>query len=150
MNTHCSEKGFSLVELMVALGIMLVGMSAVGVMLLSSFEGSRYNRNVRNAETVLRYFSEQFSAGNLGPGSPEASLPTTGTAVVRDGQVITDTADTKPGLFYCSWTSTPYGTSKLNQLDVVVGWGKSRGSALQCTRDTPDQCPFVLRMSNFY
>ncbi len=70
MKTNHSEKGFSLIELMVALGIMVVGMAAVGVMLLSSFQEGRHNRNVRNADTVLRYFSEQFSAGKPWAGGP--------------------------------------------------------------------------------
>jgi prepilin-type N-terminal cleavage/methylation domain-containing protein len=150
MKTNSLEKGFSLVELMVALGILALGMAAVGLMLLSSFEASRHNRNVRNAESVLRYVAEEFSAGNPGVGSPATPLPAIGSAVVRGNNFITDTSDTNPGTYYCSWNSTAYKTSGLNQLDLTVGWGKSLNTTKPCNRDNPGQCPFVIRLTNFY
>jgi prepilin-type N-terminal cleavage/methylation domain-containing protein len=152
MKRYDKEKGFSLIELLVAVGILTVGMSAVGVMLLSSFQADRQNRTVRRAETLLRYFAEQFAAGTskvtTGPSSFTAP-PATGNAVIRGDTIVYD-ADTNPGNYYCSWTSTAYSTSSLNQLDVVIGWGRSKSSSAPCDRDHVDQCPFVMRMTNFY
>lgn len=151
MKTNCKEKGFSLVELMVALAILAVGMSAVGAMLLSSFQSDRHNRNVRRAETVLRYICEQFAGGNLGvTGATPTPYDTSGSCVVRGNSIITDTTDANPGTFYCSWTSSPYTTSNLNQLDLVIGWGATRSSSKPCNRANPDNCPYVIRMTNFY
>jgi prepilin-type N-terminal cleavage/methylation domain-containing protein len=151
MKRNDKEKGFSLVELLVALGILTVGMAAVGVMLLSSFQADRQNRTVRRAETLLRYFAEQFAAGVSKVTTPSTYTPPpeTGTAVIRADTIVYD-ADTNPGNYYCSWTSTAYSTSSLKRLDVVIGWGRSKSSSAPCNRDHVDQCPFVMRMTNFY
>lgn len=150
MKRNSPEQGFSLIELMVALGILAVGMSAIGLMLLSSFQSDRENRNVRRADSVLRYICEQFSGGNLGVGTSPTPFLTEGSAVVRGNTMVTDLGDVAPGNYYCKWTSTPYSTSTLSQLDLVIGWGKTRDSTKPCNRDYPENCPFVMRMTNFY
>ena len=152
MKRNRQDEGFSLLELLVAVGILAMGMSAVGVMLLSSFQADRYNRNVRSGEAFTRYFIERFTAGNLEEitGDVNTKLDENGTAVIRGDKIITQ-ADTNPGTFYCSWTSEVYSLpGKLKRIDLVIGWGKSKSASFPCDRDHADQCPRVMRMTNVY
>ena len=45
-----SEKGFSLLEVVVAMLILSIGMLGVGTMITTSFNNDRYNQRVRNAD----------------------------------------------------------------------------------------------------
>ncbi|MBI5572123.1 MAG: prepilin-type N-terminal cleavage/methylation domain-containing protein [Desulfomonile tiedjei] len=176
MAAKSSEKGFSLVELMVALAVLAIGMSAIGTMLINAFWHDRHNTQVRNAEAILRRVAEGFVAGNpenllpsitpltpappWAPGTPGA----TGNAVVRgqsektvSSQKITglnfvSPADGNVGTYYCQWSIWTYKVSSagiVSRIDVVVGWGNSQGGA-PCDANSPGTCPRHLQLTNYF
>lgn len=165
MAANRSNKGFSLIELMVALTILTVGMAAIGTMLISAFWHDRKNSEDRTAESILRRVAEGFAAGNP-EALPLSSPPTgTGSAVVRgrtekvvnsqktyDIAFITNVADVAPGNYYCSWTASVFKTTAagtVNRIDIVVGWGKPQ-TGVPCDRSSPGTCPHRIRLTNYY
>ena len=57
-----AEKGFSLVEVMVAMAILSIGMAGLGVMLTNSMSTDRFNREERYAEYLAVEKLEQLRA----------------------------------------------------------------------------------------
>jgi prepilin-type N-terminal cleavage/methylation domain-containing protein len=130
-----SKKGFSLLELMVAIGILSVGMAGVGAMLFQSFQSDRYNTKEKRAHAAASQIAERFRAGN--PKSDPGTLPNeflklpnqgNGLLVGRAGGMSLFWQDTiattntywpdstitdAQGTFFCSWSTyspSTYGT----------------------------------------
>lgn len=166
-----SKKGFSLVELMVAIGILSFGMAGVGTMLFQSFQSDRYNAKQKRAHITSSQIAERFRAGNpkTDPNGPGVflRLPNQGSGlIVGTGAGTTlyweDTKNTvnkywpdstitdARGTLLCSWTTyTPSGSEANTDppeegsvTQILIGWG----SGPNCTRATVGQCPRTQRI----
>ncbi len=139
-------RGFTLVELMVALAILSIGMAGVGTMLVASYQSDRYNPRIRRAEAISLKVFEKFKSGNPGEISwsdpCEAKLPPSGKAAYTN-ETCVDTTKTN-GTFYVTWTSTPQ-TSGLTQLEVAVWWG-----GRDCNFTDPSHCMHNFAMTSLY
>lgn len=165
-----SKKGFSLVELMVAIGILSVGMAGVGTMLFQSFQSDRYNAKQKRAHIAASQIAERFRAGNpksdpdgLGgykklPYQGNGLIVGTGTGTRLFWQdTISSTNKYWPdltvtdasGTFFCSWTTyTPSGSVANTDppeggsvTHILVGWGSGN-----CSRTSVGQCPRTQRI----
>jgi prepilin-type N-terminal cleavage/methylation domain-containing protein len=139
-------KGFTLVELMVALAILAIGMAGVGTMLVASYQSDRYNARIRRAEAISLKVFEKFKAGN--PGATtwtdpcQAKLQASGKAAYTSETCIDTTKSN--GTFYVTWNSTPQ-SSGLTLLDVTVAWGGT-----ECNLTDPSKCLHRIAMSSLY
>lgn len=143
-----SKKGFSLVELMVAIAILAVGMSAVGAALYASYGSSRENAARQHAESLISELCERFKAGNVGTSKTATDpcqriLDTSGKAGFLPADKCWN-PDRVKGTYQCEWTSTST-TTGYYQLDVTVYWGGQ-----SCDRDNLSKCKRKLRMINYY
>lgn len=139
-------KGFTLIELMVALALLAIGMAGVGTMLVASFQSDRYNAQMRRAESISLKLFEKFKSGNPGVTSwsdpCQAKLDPSGKAAYTNETCI-DTTKTS-GTYYVTWTSVPQ-SSGLTQLNVAVSWGGK-----SCSLSDPSKCLHCIRMTSLY
>ncbi len=131
-----SDKGFTIIETMVAIAILAVGMLGVGTMLHNAMYFDSYNSRTRQAESLALQQIETLKAQNTGVGG---SLLTSGS-----------TAD---ATFAYQWTVSPYQwldlttqPSGLTQLDVTVGWPVG-GS---CSASTPGSCTNTYSVTTYF
>jgi len=137
MDRTGSEKGFSLLEVMVAMLILSIGMLGVGTMILTSFSNDRYNQRARTAEYMAVSKVEELrglSAAKIAQGD-KLSEADSGSDEASDGP------------FVRLWTvSTPEAdTPEVRRVTVVVGWPKDN----RCTKDTLNSCRFRLSRDGF-
>lgn len=164
-----SSKGFSLVELMVAIAILSIGMAAVGAVLYASYASSRFNAGARRAEAAASQLAERFKAGNVGETYATGKNPckckltgtisgatTTGTASfdttnmdrdsdgAPDGHCWSPDSSLVKASYFCTWSVTDHA-SGYKRLTATVYW---EGNG--CTRDTPEKCKRRLRILNYF
>lgn len=158
-----SRKGFSLIELMVAIGILSLGMAGVGTMLFQSFQFDRSNAKQRRAQIAATQIAERIRGGNPPAKDPDdlsgtakrlpPSSSTCGNGVIIGTDLYWQTAK-KDGAFFCKWTtyspsgievtdwsidgSVPESGSVMN---IVLGWGSGK-----CSRDSVETCPRTYRI----
>ncbi len=162
-----SRKGFSLIELMVAIGILSLGMAGVGSMLFQSFEVDRNNAKQRRAHIVSTQIAERLRGGNPPSKNPDGTgallrLPPT-SADYGNGIIIgsdlwwQDSAKTS-GTYFCKWTTYSPSGAIVHDWDleglipesgslthITVGWGYSGTGAGSCSRSTVETCPRNLK-----
>ncbi len=134
-----SEKGFSLVEAMVAFGILAIGMAGVATMLLMSMQSDQQTAEFRDGELVAMRVIEELKAD----ASRENMDITHGGGQWLSNNLYTQTSSLLGYAFIWSLT-TNYPFSGLDRLDMQVGWGGEN-----CTKDTFGQCKYKTRMINF-
>ena len=130
MKVFSSEKGFTIIETMVAIIILAVGMLAVGTMLLTSMNADNLTARTRSAESVGLQKIEDLKS--------QATTITTGSS-----------ADT---IYAYKWSVSNYKwldtkqNSGLKQLDVTVGWPVGG----LCTSSTPEQCNRTFSVTTYF
>jgi Tfp pilus assembly protein PilV len=133
-----SQKGFSLLEAMVAFGILAIGMAGVATMLIMSMRSDQYSAELRDGEQVAMRVVEQLKA--------DASRED--TDIARFGSWIGSDLYTRTGSLlgysYLMSLTTNYPYSGLDRLDIQVGWGGEN-----CTKDTFGDCKYTTRVINF-
>ncbi len=133
-----SDKGFTIIETMVAIAILAVGMLAVGTMLNSAMYYDNYNSRTRRAESLALQQIETLKAQNTGVGGTPLPAGSTGSA-----------AD---AVFAYQWSVSNYQwldllqNSGLMQLDVTVGWPV--GGA--CSSSTPGSCTNTFSVTTYF
>jgi prepilin-type N-terminal cleavage/methylation domain-containing protein len=128
-----SEKGFTIVETMVAIAILAVGMLGVGTLLLVSLTSDKYGGRTRRAESLALQKIEDLKQQNT------ILTPLT-------------SGSTADAVFAYRWSVSNYQwldtkqNSGLQQLDVTVGWPVG-GS---CTSSTPEQCTNRFSVTTYF
>lgn len=167
MAVTTSQRGFSLVELMVAIAILAIGMSAVGAMLYATHSADRNSAGMRRAEALAMQLTERFKAGNIGATSDsdpcKVQLLNTPGTEFRAGFKWPEDKCWNPSRvtgaqYYCKWVTTvfkdKYGEeTDYRQIDVRVYWDtewQKKQASDKCTRDSLDKCPHRLRTINYY
>jgi prepilin-type N-terminal cleavage/methylation domain-containing protein len=148
-----SKKGFSLIELMVAIGILSFGMAGIGSMLYQSFQFDRSNSKQRRAHIVASQIAERFRSGNMPMLNRELGtvkkLSDNGDGVILGTELWWRDLDTggspvkTDGVYFCRWDTYPKppATAEFKTRDIRVGWGTG-----ECGRTKVDQCPHKLRV----
>lgn len=125
-----SEKGFSLVEVMVAFTILVVGMAGVGTLLLTSMKSDQYSVQMRDGDFLALEKIEELK----GEAADTDILTQYGSQYQdHDGRH-----------FSYRWRivgNSP--TTGMDQVDVTVGWGGDN------CRGNPDDCTYKTRITNF-
>jgi prepilin-type N-terminal cleavage/methylation domain-containing protein len=132
MDITGSEKGFSLLEVIVAMLILSIGMLGVGTMILTSFNSDRYNQRVRSAEYMAVSKIEELralSAAKIAQGT-----------TLSEADSGTDESSDGPFVRLYTVSSPEADTPGVRRVTVVVGWPKGTG----CTQDKLSGCRFRL------
>lgn len=149
MQAHTGERGFSLIEVMVALVILAVGMLGVGTMLVHSLESDRANIRTRNAELICQKILDEFKAmkpvGGWGSVTPEDGTDKDWIWMPPANPVQVDSPFVRR--WRISDTYLPDGKiANVKQVNIIVGWPKSG----TCTKDDPSQCKRTFRMTTYF
>jgi prepilin-type N-terminal cleavage/methylation domain-containing protein len=146
MTRLIKSHGFSLVELMVALGILAVGTAAVGSMIYTSLQTDRFTMGSRRAQEVSSKIIEKIRAGNPGLGTGSScdllKLPSSGDAAYSGGDCVNPSQ--RVGTYYASWTSQDQ-TDGVKRLDVTVGW-----AGPDCSITAIQNCRYKIRTTTYY
>ncbi|MDQ7784216.1 MAG: prepilin-type N-terminal cleavage/methylation domain-containing protein [Desulfomonilaceae bacterium] len=129
--TH-SERGFSLLEVIVAMLILSIGMLGVGTMILTSFNNDRYNQRVRNAEYLAVSKVEELRALS-------ATRIAQGTKLTEADGGNDEPTD---GPYARLWTvhGPEADSPEVRRVSVTVGWPRDG----RCTKDALHGCQFRL------
>jgi prepilin-type N-terminal cleavage/methylation domain-containing protein len=131
------DKGFTLLEVIVALGILSVGMLGLSTLLYTSLRTDGYNGRVRNAELLALSKMEEFR-GN----SADATLTTGNGGDVPPSQQE-----------YCrGWTiSAPSpAPANISTVQVIVGWptgGNCNAGSTNPLAQISNNCQYKLRIT---
>lgn len=137
MNAVKSEKGFSLLEVIVAMLILSIGMLGVGTMITTSFNNDRYNQRVRNADYLATGKVEELRALSAAKVSMGSEL----------SEADSGSDDPSANAFVRQWTiyAPEADADNVSRVMVIVGWPRDG----TCTKDYPSQCRFKLRRYGF-
>jgi len=129
------QQGFSLIEVMVAFGILAIGMAGVAAMLLTSMQSDQYSIEMRDGDVVamrqIEYLKSQAADTAISSG-----------------------VSSYLGYYY-QWsltTGTGIGTdlpTGINQLAITVGWGGSKIDGCTCNALDILCCRFTSKIVNF-
>ncbi|MFC1835328.1 prepilin-type N-terminal cleavage/methylation domain-containing protein [Thermodesulfobacteriota bacterium] len=120
------EQGFSVLEVLVAFGILSIGMLAVGTLLVNSMDTDRYSAQHARADFIASRFMEDLKSQ-----APHTDI-TTGK---RD-----------KGAYHTKWVTIPDNpVTGMRTLVVVVGWGGGNG----CSKETPGKCKHRTSITNY-
>jgi prepilin-type N-terminal cleavage/methylation domain-containing protein len=134
MKVFSSDKGFTIVETMVAIAILAVGTLGVASMLMIHFSSDGYAARTRRAESVATQKLEELKAQNT-----NITTLTSGSSADQTYVYKWDVTDYK-------WTDAGATKSGLRQLDVTVGWPVGG----LCTSSTPENCKNRCAVTTFF
>lgn len=150
-----SQRGFSLIEAMIAFGILAVGMMAVGSMITTSMRfdkqamGKReaYNLAMDKFEELKSYYSRTVQSS--APGAIEENVEQWvgggGADATKKKRL---TGFRRKSEFTAVSCVTGIGTGEnavTYQVNITVGWGDSA----TCTKTNPKACPDSTVFSNY-
>lgn len=140
MKVFNSDKGFTIIETMVAIAILAVGTLGVGTMLMLSLSSGTTAAQTRRAESVCMQWLEGLKAtpGKLAPGT----YLSTAQPLWPDPS------------FVSNWTVSNYQWSDtganagLSQVDITVGW--PRDTLGICTAATTQACKNKFSVTTYF
>jgi prepilin-type N-terminal cleavage/methylation domain-containing protein len=130
MKVFSSDKGFTIIETMVAIAILAVGTLGVASMLLIHFSSDGYAARTRRAESLCLQKVEELKA--------QKTTLTSGSSSDQSFAYKWDVSNYQ-------WLDTSQN-SGLRQLDVTVGW--PLGGA--CTASTPESCKNRFAVTTYF
>ncbi len=145
-----SERGFSLIESMVAFGILAVGMMAVATMITSSMRFDRQSMGKRDGVEIAMRLIEDLRS-EAADTDPTATNPGTKDA--------SDAGYGWLGQYYLRWdfygtdeggntfdrTLPPPSTNWTYRVVATVGWGGGAG----CSKGSPQNCAYKTQVTNY-
>jgi prepilin-type N-terminal cleavage/methylation domain-containing protein len=130
MKVCASEKGFTIVETMVAVAILAMGILGVGSMLVASMSADKVSARTRSAEAV---------------GLQKVEDLKTQTSGLTNGSAADATYAYKWSVSNYQWLDTKQN-SGMKQLDVTVGWPVGG----LCTSNTPENCNRKFSVTTYF
>jgi prepilin-type N-terminal cleavage/methylation domain-containing protein len=134
MKVFSSDKGFTLLETIVAIWILAVGTLGVASMLMIHFSSDGYAARTRRAESVATQKLEELRAQNT-----KVTAMSSGSSADQTYVYKWDVTDHK-------WSGVGGAKSGLRQLDVTVGWPVGG----PCTSSTPQSCKNKCAVTTFF
>ncbi len=134
MKAWSSEKGFTIIETMVAIVILGVGMLAVGTMLLTSMSADKVSAQTKSAESVALQKIEDLK-------TQATSFP-----------LSTTTYSSADSIYAYKWIVSNYlwldtkQKSGLKQLDITLGWPVGG----LCSSTTPENCQRTFSVTTYF
>jgi prepilin-type N-terminal cleavage/methylation domain-containing protein len=133
-----SDRGFSLAEVMVAFGILAIGMAGVATMLLMSMQYDQYSAESRDGDfQALKQIEDLRATWSY-------------TSTFSTGVVST------AGYYYLLTFSPSYVSgvaTTVSKIDIVVGWGGESSGRADCVGKTcaqdPKCCQYWTKITNF-
>jgi len=137
-NTFSEEKGFTLIEVMIAMAVFAIGILAVGSMQLTAAHGNTESGKMTTAATIAQNQMEQLISTDYDdpayPGNPAWALNDTngdGTAGLNSNTAGTadhaDPANPVNGQYFVYWNiaaDNPIRNTKT--IEVIVTWRNGR------------------------
>ena len=130
MKVFSSDKGFTIIETMVAIAILAVGTLGTASMLMIHFTSDGYAARTRRAESLCMQKLEELKA--------QKTTLTSGSSADQSFVYKWDVSNYQ-------WLDTS-ANSGLNQIDVTVGWPV--GGA--CTSSTPGNCTNKFAVTTYF
>jgi type IV pilus assembly protein PilV len=117
-----SEDGFTLLEIIVAMGILAVGLLAIAAAQLSALRLSRHSRYLTSSMNLAQQQMELFQM------TPNASLPANGTYNDPLNPIDIDPNDNDVSVFNRRWTITRDSPlAGVTTIRIAVDWVDERG-----------------------
>ncbi len=113
MRHGTAERGFTMLELMIALTVLLIGIAGIVGMQMSAMRASAYSRHATEASVLAEDKMEELRTVPLG-------------AIVAASDTVDARGNAAPGPFTRAWALTWNGAATAN-LTVTVSW-LERGS----------------------
>jgi prepilin-type N-terminal cleavage/methylation domain-containing protein len=145
-----SEKGFTLIEAIVALFVLSVGMLGVGTMLKASMSSDRFSIESRNSDWVALEIIEELKGELANKNFDDLKNVTlTDPKFSEAGR-----NDDSGGLWFERWGSyvgyryrwrvddRQAGNLNMLKLNISMGWGP-------CSGDNPQSCKYNAQITNF-
>ena len=117
------QDGFTLIELMIALTILLIGVSGILSLQLVTFQSTAYSRHATEAAILAEDKMEQLR-----------TMPSTMLANDTELDVNSQGIPNSGGIYTRSWTSIWTGTR--GHIEVVVSWDEEGSEAHSVTYRT--------------
>jgi prepilin-type N-terminal cleavage/methylation domain-containing protein len=129
-----SEKGFTIIETMVALAILAIGILGVGGMLVASLSADKHAAQSRSADSISLQKIED--------------LKTQAASGLTSGSNADATCAYRWSVSNYKWLDTNQN-SGMRQLDLTVGWPTGQAYPL-CTSSTPEKCDRTLSVTTYF
>jgi prepilin-type N-terminal cleavage/methylation domain-containing protein len=116
--------GFTLIEVMIAIGILAFGLLALTTMQIKAMHGGNRGRHASNAAAIAENKMEQLQQ------NPWASIPDTGGFVVdpsAQNNVQLDGASSNERTYNVSYQITDIEATFTRAIDVTVSWTEEGG-----------------------
>ena len=130
MKVFRSEKGFTIIETMVAMFILAVGTLGVASMLMIHMTSDGHAARTRRAESLCIQKLEELK---------------TQAGTLTSGSSADDTYAYKWDVSNYQWLDNSQN-SGLNQIDITVGWPVGG----PCTSSTPSNCKNILAVTTYF
>ncbi len=135
MKVFTSDKGFTIIETMVAIAILAVGTLGVASMLMIHFSSDGYAARTRRAESLCLQKLEELKAQKILVTDPLTQRLLCGPVICL-----------QVGRVELQVVGHERTNSGLRQLDVTVGW--PLGGA--CTSATPESCKNRFAVTTYF
>jgi len=116
--------GFTLIEVMIAIGILAFGLLALTTMQIKAMHGGNRGRHASNAAAIAENKMEQLQQ------DPWASIPATGGFVAdpaAQNNVLLDGASSNERTYNVSYQITDLVATYTRAIDVTVSWTEEGG-----------------------
>jgi type IV pilus assembly protein PilV len=116
------ERGYTLLEVLIAISIFMVGILAIGSMQTAALQSNATSRGVTEAVAMMEEQMEMLMAMPWDPGNTTA-IPALDPAIVPPAAAHTTTS--ADGKYALQWTTTNNAAARTLTVNLTVSWWES-------------------------